>query len=134
MKFVIDTNVVLSLFKAESYTTELINSYLVELFSPKTLLKELEKYSEIICSKSEITKEEFEHKLSLLPKIIKFASSSEESKSKASQLISDEKDVPFLALALELNIPIWSNDKHFKEQSELPVFKTSELKRFLDEE
>jgi predicted nucleic acid-binding protein len=133
MKFVIDTNIVLSLFKAESYAAELVNSHTLELFSPRELLKELEKYSETICSKSEITKEEFEYKLLLLPKIIEFISSSEEFKIKASQLISDKKDVPFLALALELSIPIWSNDKHFKEQSELPVFTTSELKKFLDE-
>ena len=133
MKFVVDTNIVLSLFKAESYTAELINSHTVELCSPRALVKELRKYSDVICSKSEITKEEFEYKLSLLPKILEFVSPSEESESKASKLISHETDVPFLALALELKIPIWSNDKHFKEQSEIPVFKTSELKKFLEE-
>jgi len=39
----------------------------------------------------------------------------------------DEKDTPFLALAMQLNCPIWSNDKHFKEQQVAEVYTTSEI-------
>jgi predicted nucleic acid-binding protein len=28
----------------------------------------------------------------------------------------DEKDAPILALAMQLNCPVWSNDKHFQKQ------------------
>ena len=45
----------------------------------------------------------------------------------------DIKDSPFIALALKLNIPIWSNDLHFKRQSKVPCFSTAEIKtNFLD--
>lgn len=36
-------------------------------------------------------------------------------------------DVPYLALALFLDIPIWSNDGDFKEQSLVKVYTTTEL-------
>ncbi len=43
----------------------------------------------------------------------------------------DEKDTPFLALALHLNCPIWSNDKHLKRQKESKAYSTVELARIL---
>lgn len=39
----------------------------------------------------------------------------------------DEKDTPFLALALKLEYPIWSNDKHFKKQEKIQVYTTEDL-------
>ncbi len=38
-------------------------------------------------------------------------------KDKTDKLISHKADASFLALALELNTPIWSNDEHFKERN-----------------
>ncbi len=134
MQLIADTNVIFSLFKKDSFINKLLKEHKLKLYSPRCLIEELHKYSKDICSKSKVSKDTFLEDVSLLPKLIEFREPNPFFESKASQLISDEKDVPFLALALELNIPIWSNDKHFKEQSELPVFKTSELKRFLDEE
>lgn len=44
----------------------------------------------------------------------------------------DEKDTPFLALALKLKCPIWSNDSDFERQNLVKVYKTSYiLKKFL---
>lgn len=49
-------------------------------------------------------------------------------------MISDPKDVPFLALALsESAEAIWSDDKHFREQEEIPVFTTSGMRDLLGE-
>ncbi len=39
----------------------------------------------------------------------------------------DEKDSPFIALAITLNCAIWSNDKDFKKQKKVKVYSTSEL-------
>ncbi len=39
----------------------------------------------------------------------------------------DIDDSLFLALAMSLNCPIWSNDKHFKRQSFVKAFTTQEL-------
>ena len=132
MKLVVDTNIVFSLFKSDSFTRKLLKEHKLELFSSNTLIKELHKYSKLICSKSEITKEKFLEDVSLLPELIKLRNASQFFEDKADKLISHKTDVPFLALALEFNIPIWSNDLHFKEQSSVKVFNTEELKIFLD--
>jgi predicted nucleic acid-binding protein len=39
----------------------------------------------------------------------------------------DEKDTPFLALALQLNCPVWSDDNHFKQQNVVNVYTTKEI-------
>ncbi len=132
MKLVVDTSVIFSLFKSNSFTNKLLKEYSIELFAPKELIEELSKYSKVICSKSGVTKEKFLKDISLLSEIIELKNSSDSFKDKADKLISHKTDVPFLALALELNIPIWSNDPHFKEQSEVPVFTTERLSKFLD--
>lgn len=132
MKLVIDTSIVFSLFKSNSFTNKLLKEYKIELFAPKELIEELSKYSELICSKSKISKQTFLSYLNSFSEIIELKTPSQISLSKISKLISHKTDVPFLALALELEIPIWSNDQHFKKQSSVKVFNTEELKKFLD--
>ncbi|TFG15981.1 MAG: hypothetical protein EU535_00035 [Promethearchaeota archaeon] len=39
-----------------------------------------------------------------------------------------KEDIPFIAVALSIkNDGIWSNDKHFKEQSEIKIYTTNDL-------
>jgi len=134
MELVVDTNVIFSLFKKDSFTRKFVGKHNIKLSSPDWLNKELDKYSEVICSKSEIPFEFFNKAKESVLKLISIKDASKEFLSKASKLISDEKDVPFLALSLELNIPIWSNDPHFQEPlviNSVKVFTTEELKEFL---
>ena len=131
MKLVIDTNIVFSLFKSNSFTNKLLKEYKLELFAPEKLVKELHKYSRDICSKADISEEKLLEDISLLSEIIEFKNPLPSFEDKADKLISHKEDIPFLALALELNIPIWSNDPHFKEQSEVPIFETDKLSKFL---
>lgn len=132
MRLVVDTSVVFSLFKANSFSITLLKEHKIELFAPRELIKELSKYSGLICSKSGIAKEKFLEDISLLPEFIELKNASQSFEDKANKLISHKSDVPFLALAMELGIPIWSNDVHFKEQSFVKIFSTEELKKFLD--
>ena len=127
MELVVDTSIVFSLFKSDSSTNKLLKEHKIKLFAPKELIEELYKYSELICSKSEITKEKFLEDISLLPEFIDLRNASSLFEDKADKLISHKTDVPFLALALELEIPIWSNDPHFKEQLLVEVFTTKQL-------
>ena len=47
---------------------------------------------------------------------------------KAKEISPDIKDVPYVALALKLNIAIWSNDKKLKEkQNVVKVYSTEEV-------
>lgn len=127
MKLVVDTSIVFSLFKAGSSTNKLLKEYKLELFAPKELIEELYKYSEDIASKANISNERFLQDISLLSEFIELRNASKSFEDKADKLISHKTDVPFLALALELKIPIWSNDPHFKEQSLVKVYATGEL-------
>ncbi|NVM31241.1 MAG: hypothetical protein HWN65_20555 [Candidatus Helarchaeota archaeon] len=43
----------------------------------------------------------------------------------------DEKDTPILALAMFVQGLIWSNDAHFKKQTQIDCFTTAELKDLL---
>jgi predicted nucleic acid-binding protein len=45
----------------------------------------------------------------------------------AYDLAHHEEDAPYLALALTLNVPIWSNDKGIKDQDKVKVFSTFEI-------
>jgi predicted nucleic acid-binding protein len=44
----------------------------------------------------------------------------------------DRKDTPFLALALHLECPLWSDDTHLKLQSLVPCYTTAEISGLLD--
>ncbi len=46
---------------------------------------------------------------------------------KALEITPDIKDAPYLALALKLRCPLWSQDADLKEQSLVKVFSTGEL-------
>ena len=59
MKLVVDTSIIFSLFKSNSFTNKLLKEYKIELFAPKEIIKELLKYSKLICSKAKLTEENF---------------------------------------------------------------------------
>jgi len=41
----------------------------------------------------------------------------------------DINDVPYLALALKLNCPVWSNDRKLKNQNAVRIYSTQEIIR-----
>ena len=45
----------------------------------------------------------------------------------AKKLAPDPADIPYFALALHLNIPLWSNDILLKEQDRIVVYTTQEV-------
>ena len=50
---------------------------------------------------------------------------------RAERLAPDPADAPYLALALHLNLPLWSNDSALKKQNATPVYTTQEMVGFL---
>src|SRR3989344_4295199 len=128
MELVVDTSIVFSLFSKDPFMKEFIIKNELSLYSVKELTEEISKETGKILRITKCSFEEFEEIKELLPSFIEFVSPKQEFMKGAESLISHKNDAPFLALALELNIPIWSNDKHFKEQSLIKVFTTEELK------
>ena len=88
------------LFKANSFSTKLLQNSPFELFAPKNLIAELKKYSDVICSKAGISKEIFSENLDLLPELIMLKEVSPYFIEKAKAIIKHESDVYFFALAL----------------------------------
>jgi len=50
----------------------------------------------------------------------------------AKKISPDPDDIQFLALALKLKLPIWSEDRALQRQSLVKVFTTSELLKALE--
>ena len=129
MKLVIDANIVLAALMKPSKTQELIYSKKLELITPDFCLKETKKYSKLIVQKSGKTKEQIELAIELIFSEIQLIPKKEYSKNKklALQHLKDEKDWPFLALAITKNTPIWSNDKHLINQTIAKNYTTKQL-------
>ena len=134
MRLVTDANIAFSLLKKGSFTRKLAKKHSLDLYSHKFILEELEEHSDELCRLLNISIDKFERIKEILSKLINLkVKVSPQQLNWARLLITDPDDALYLALALKLNCPIWSEDLHFKEQSVREVFKTKELKEFLEE-
>ena len=131
MDLVVDTNILISFFRENPVRSIIINSdfFNLGLFSPEYAIEELNsnisgliKYSRLPILDIKSALEELRHFISIIP-----SSVFKEFESKAKQLSPHDKDMPFFALALKLDCPIWSNEPAFKKQSSVKVFTTAEL-------
>ncbi len=117
MKLVIDTSILVGSLIKRGYLlfTILRISRHFELLSPDFLIEELYSKAKKISNLSKLSKTEVEFAISVLTSFVKIVPKSEyqdridEAKELAKQF--DYKDYPFIALALKLNVPIWTNDK-----------------------
>ena len=129
MEIVLDNNILFSLMKPNSINSYLFFSLNVKFIAPEFIKSEFNKYKEECLFKSGLSEHEFEIRQEEVKESIEFFKESEydELLIKAIRNLPDPKDSPYLALALRLNSSIWSNDKHFKQQSLVKVFTTAEL-------
>jgi predicted nucleic acid-binding protein len=136
MKLVCDTNIVFSALIAGGKTRELILSDETELYAPEFFFSELDNHRHEIEEKSNLSEEQIGLLLNVLFKDTEVVPREEfeDELDLASQLIggTDPDDVPFLALALRLDVDIWTDDSDFEEQNEVTVWKTHELVRHLE--
>ena len=129
MRFVIDANVLFSALVKEGLTSDLLFIDELHFYAPEYLFEEFQKYKNVILDKTTRTMDDFERILRLLEGrivIIPFEEF-EGYYDEAERITPDKKDVPYLALALFLKIPIWSNDKPLRNQRAVKVISTSEL-------
>lgn len=132
MFLVVDANILFSFFNSKSTRRDIIKSSSnlgIKLISPEFAFEELIKDKNRIQEYSGINETKFILFLSLLEKKIESVSKSEYDKysSKAKEISPHIKDVPYFALALALNCPIWSDEKAFKKQGKVKVYSTPEL-------
>lgn len=115
MKIVVDSNIVFSaLISGKEIYLEIFKKH--KAYIPDIVLLELLKYESRLIKKCKIKEGEFRVLAQMLFEevtvIPKFAISSVNWQ-KAYEICKDidEKDTPFVALSLELDIPLWTNDK-----------------------
>lgn len=137
---VVDTNILIAaLINPSSSVWSILESKEIKFFVPEFFLSELEEYKDLI--KHKLSKKDkranFDFLISDLFKNIEIIPQRFyiEKLARAVDIMSDidEKDSPFLALAITLSCPIWSNDNHFKQQKEIKSYTTGELIRELIE-
>jgi predicted nucleic acid-binding protein len=115
--------------KPDSSASKLLFKQNLDLLAPSFIKEEFSKYKTLCITKSGLDEQLFNerHKI-VLSKILFFELDSyREFLPDAIKLISDKNDLPYLALGLKFKADIWSNDRHFKEQSKLRVLSTEEL-------
>lgn len=114
MKIVMDSNILFSaLISGKELYVDIFKA--LKIYVPDFIFREISKYEDRIIKKTQIGNEftffvrELFSEITVIPK---FAISSDNFK-KAATICKDidPKDTPYLALSIELDIPLWSNDK-----------------------
>jgi len=129
MIIVIDANIIISALVKDGKSAELLVNPVLELYAPEFFMEEIIKYKDEILGKTHRNLEGFSLILSeilLLTKIIP-KSDFGDYIDEVRLFSPDEKDNTYLALALKLNCPIWSNDKGLKEQTRVKIYSTEEI-------
>ncbi len=128
---VIDTNIFISALIKDSLTRELIINSPFNLFFPEYEFTEIKNNKEEIIKKSGLSEIELINLIRHLLKHVKIIKNSRiiKYRTKADEIMKniDEDDAVFVAVALTLNCPIWSDDGHFQKQKEIKVFTTKEI-------
>ncbi len=131
---VVDSNIIFSaLISTNSTHRKLLQKPLLFL-APEYGLRELEAHLPLVikkCAKHKVSEKEVRFAFdTILSNIVFIPDDSYRSFMKDALALMkniDEKDSPFIALAMALDLPLWSNDKALKKQKRIAVFSTEEL-------
>ena len=137
MRLVADSNVLFTFFWKNSALSGIMRQDF-RLFSPEHSLAEIDKHRNGIIEKTGITENEFDSLLLLMKTKAEFVPRSAYEMHLAdveklaggfpdSEKASIMKDCDFLALAMLLGCPLWSNDKLLKKQPKVTVLSTQEV-------
>lgn len=129
MDLVVDANIIFAALVRDGRTIELILEPDLHLFCPEFLFEEIEKHKEELLEKTKRTPEELEGSILLLKQKITIIPKEEFEAylQEAARISPDPGDAVYFALALKLDIPVWSNDKKLKGQARIKVYTTAEL-------
>lgn len=131
MEIVVDTNVIISSLLRNGLTRKIIFLSHLKMYTVDYAKTEIEVHKEELLSKSKLDERSLNYlnefifsKIDLIP-----IKNIEPFRNKAEEIMSeiDIDESFFLALAMSLNCPVWSNDAHLKRQSVVKVYTTKEL-------
>jgi predicted nucleic acid-binding protein len=120
MEVVIDSNKIISAVVSKGIVRRIVIFSGINFHAPKVLVEEIGRHREEICERIGLKPEFFRFILEelILPRLNIVEESKYADKISEAYAISkefDEKDAPFIALALKLKAPIWTNDKSMIE-------------------
>ena len=121
MELVVDANIFLACFLKEGITRSLFLDGRLRLFTPDYFVSETNRHLDMDSSlrkRIRLPDKELRFLFEILTQRIIAISASAYAASmpEAALLAPETKDEPYLALALSMKIPIWSNDRGFKKQ------------------
>jgi len=132
MELVVDTNVLVAGFLRAAVTRELLLDERLTLWAPEYLLTEAER---ILLSPrlrrrlGSLSPHEVRGVLTQLTARIRILPISvfRGTMPEAKALVADQEDTPFIALALHLQLPLWSNDAPLRTQHAVRIYTTDDV-------
>ena len=132
MELVVDTNVLIAGFLRSALTRELLLDERLALWAPEYLLTEAER---VLLSPrlrrrlGPLSPQDIRALLMQLTARIRIlpASTFHLKRPEAKALVADQEDAPFVALALHLRLPLWSNDAPLRAQRVVHVYTTDDV-------
>ncbi len=120
MRLIVDTNKIIACLLRDGKVRRLLFLPFLELYTVQYAFEEIEKHKKILLTK--VPKSAFDlilFKVKLKLKSVGFSAKDEKYIQIAKEITKnfDYNDFPFVALALKLNIPIWTNDKEMIKYS-----------------
>lgn len=112
MDLVVDANVLFSAAIKDSATAELLLRDDLALLAPEYLFEEFVEYRGMLLDRTHRSAEDFDRFVDILNRRITVEprQTFEEEMEHARRISPDPGDVPYLALALAVNAPLWSDD------------------------
>lgn len=131
MRLAIDANILFAALIKDGLTRRILLERRYHLYAPRYLIEEFSKKMCELEKKTSLTKEVLSQKIEKLIRLsgitvieeAEFKEFIEESE----RISPDPKDVPYFALSLKLNCPIWSADKRLKKQGVIRITDTKEM-------
>lgn len=132
MELVVDANVVVDGFLRSAVTRQLLLDGRFRLFAPEHTLTEADRVlssPRIRKRLGELPQDQVKLLLSHLTGHMQIlpASRYQPRMKEALRIAPHPEDAPYLALALHLGVPLWSNDVALARQAEIVVYSTQEL-------
>lgn len=131
MRYVVDANIILSGLIANSTTRTLLVEIEPELLTPAYVHEEIGKYTGLVVEKSGLEVDDVEELIQTLFKRIDIVPRAEilGSLQKAARAMRDvdPDDALYLAVAIERDAVIWSDDGDYEHQDIVDVATTSEI-------
>jgi predicted nucleic acid-binding protein len=130
-KLAADANVILSAVAGKAALRVFLKEEL-EIITTEFNIEEVNEYFSVMSEKYDLSKEILESQLKLLPLKVFSSAHYADFLSKARKKMSgkDQDDVELLALALRMKIPVWTNDRDFRNTG-VQTYTTAQLLKLL---